>query len=127
MDATADGLTTALAACFRPALEKSKKLSGDVHVQLRVGSAGDVSIDGSRASGAALRGVLRCFELAAGKAAWPSAGRGAPFEIHGVRRRGARQIQAIIRRAIQQPGRRGPQVAEVSCPPGRDGHERRVR
>lgn len=87
MDATADGLTPALAQCFRPALEKTKRLGGDVHVQLRVGAAGDVSIDGSRASSAALRPVLRCFELAAGKAAWPSpGGRAAPFEIHATLR-----------------------------------------
>lgn len=84
MDAAGEAQGEALAACYTRALDRNRKLAGDVHVQVRIGGDDVASDEGERADRPSLSPVSRCFAAALAKAKWPKNPFQKPirFEVH---------------------------------------------
>ena len=123
MDETLASTTPALVTCYAAAAEKSPRLAGDLHVQLRLPVAGPITAEGERASSKALSAVAMCFERALEKAAWPAPPgmRAAPLEVHALVRpptASPRVLRAMVLASHDVEPRLGPR-GEAAVPDGR--------
>lgn len=89
IDAAVEKQSGALVACYEPALQGAPRLSGDVHVAVRVEPDGRVSEgEGARASKRALEPVAACFAKALSNETLPKSpfGAGVTIEVHATLR-----------------------------------------
>ncbi|MDW8249884.1 MAG: hypothetical protein RMJ98_11355 [Myxococcales bacterium] len=88
MDAAADTRRADLINCYSQVLKQKRKLTGSVHVQLRIDTEGVVSDEEERADSKPLEPVARCFAAALLKAPWPKNPFPKPiqFEAHATLR-----------------------------------------
>ncbi|MCC6648265.1 MAG: hypothetical protein IT374_22175 [Polyangiaceae bacterium] len=76
-----------LARCYREVADKLPKLSGDLHVQLRLPPGGaPATAEGERASHKALGKVARCYARELERVEWPASSslRPVPLEVHAL-------------------------------------------
>jgi hypothetical protein len=84
IDQAAAAQAAVIGECYAKVLEKSRRLAGDVHVQMRIAKDGAVSDEEERASSAPLESTARCAAGKLAKASWPGNPFGRPvrFEVH---------------------------------------------
>jgi hypothetical protein len=84
IDQVASAQSKLIGECYGKALEKSRRLTGDVHIQMRIAADGAASDEGERASSPLLEAAARCAAGKLAKATWPGNPFKRPvrFEVH---------------------------------------------
>ena len=120
LDVAVNAVGTPLAACYAKVLAKLPRLSGDVHVQIRLPAEGKLTTESSRASSRSLEPVMRCLSEELAKADLPRLpGRTAPLEVHATLRPPValpRAFRAVVLTSQDAEARLGPPESEKVLP-----------